>query len=98
MSNNEIDATKLGGSTGEKGQVEEGEEVKKEGAGPWTHYVREDLMKERDGRIWGNWSDSGAAACKTSHTNQYIIRGLVTDESDAGKCENGTKIKKFVHN
>lgn len=65
---------------------------------PYTNFSLKEKLREKDGRIWGNWNPSFAGACIDPFDNKYIEKGSVISKAEVGKCSSGKVVVKYVHN
>jgi len=62
-----------------------------------TNFVRKDLLRESNGKLFGNWSSSFSSACDDIFTNKYILKNSVKNITEIGNCEKGYTILMFEH-
>ena len=61
-------------------------------AKPHENYVREDLLKEVEGKLFGNWQSSFSGACTVYATNIFIEKESVIEKEKIGTCSKSKKI------
>ena len=76
-----------------------GQAVATAGSSPYTSFSLKEKLREKDGKIWGNWNSSFTAACIDPFDNKYIENGSVISKEEVGNCSGSSKIVvKYVHN
>lgn len=56
----------------------------------FTNYVREDTLRRRNGRIYGNWGRSFSEVCSSGHRNRYIHESSIINKFRVGECSNNS--------
>lgn len=82
-------------------KIEELSEVPEESSVlAFSSYVRKNTLRRRDGKLWGNWGSSFAAACVHPQSNKYIYEGsIIGKPRKIGNCgSGGYEIWMFEHN
>jgi hypothetical protein len=67
---------------------------------PYTHFCRKKFLKEKEGKLFCNWSPSFGGACAApDHGVQAIEKDAVEEKKEVGKCsKSGDVVLKVVHN
>lgn len=65
---------------------------------PYTLFSLKERLRERDGKIWGNWNSSFAGCCIDPSDNKYIEKGSVISKEEVGTCSSGKQVVKYVIN
>ena len=69
------------------------------GGPPYTNFSLREKLREKDGKIWGNWNSSFAEACIDLDANKYIEKESVISKEEVGKCSATKKtVVKYIHN
>ena len=55
------------------------------------------LRQDAQGRLWGNWGTSMAAACIDLFDNRYIFKSSIISMKEIGKCSNGQIVVMVEH-
>jgi hypothetical protein len=66
-------------------------EQQKKGA-PSANFCQKQFFKEKDGKVYCNWSESFAAACASTFPNKLkvIEKGaIISGPDEVGKCSDG---------